>query len=538
MRYLISLLALPLLSYGEAPKDILRFTNGDQLHGTYEGISENGSILWSRQDIKEPLVLKPDSVRHIILQGASQQTDANAYSYVTLKNGDQIPGRVLNLSEKSVTIQSTAVGEITVPFEAVSAICPNPFGGKLLYAGPFSPDGWEIAPPRQAEDGNNGKAEVKAAPDADADAKAEDKVKPKEKKETPAWQHNGCAWYHLAGPQPLIRKNCLSNSTSIRFRIAWRERLTANIVLHADFMEAPKDKNNEAEGANKPVKGKQPMAFINGLQQNQSVSFGNALVLNLYQTYFSMTRCGYDATGTPIAQRMAHTQSNVQLPDSGEATIEIRSDRNKGLLMLFINGQYAAQWEELDPLLHNGEKADDNANMPLGNGFAIQSTNGNTPLRLSDMVIIEWNGIKDSAYSMSNEHRDIVLLSNGTDRYSGQVVSVKNNIAFFKTAYSELQIPLAEISEIVFAKKEQTAPEEAKEGTVTACFYPTGKISGLPLPSAKKILEINHSSAAKLRVDLSNAIALEFSDENPFLEAMDNNNEKKLLPDADVIQDE
>jgi hypothetical protein len=176
--------------------------------------------------------------------------------------------------------------------------------------------------------------------------------------------------------------------------------------------------------------------------------------------------------------------------------------------------------------------------MPLGNGFAIQSTNGNTPLRLSDMVIIEWNGIKDSAYSMSNEHRDIVLLSNGTDRYSGQVVSVKNNIAFFKTAYSELQIPLAEISEIVFAKKEQTAPEEAKEGTVTACFYPTGKISGLPLPSAKKILEINHSSAAKLRVDLSNAIALEFSDENPFLEAMDNNNEKKLLPDADVIQDE
>jgi LacI family transcriptional regulator len=72
----------------------------------------------------------------------------------------------------------------------------------------------------------------------------------------------------------------------------------------------------------------------------------------------------------------------------------------------------------------------------------------------------------------------------------------------------------------------------------TACFYPTGKISGLPLPSAKKILEINHSSAAKLRVDLSNAIALEFSDENPFLEAMDNNNEKKLLPDADVIQDE
>jgi hypothetical protein len=532
MRHLLPLLALPLLSFGEVPNDILRFTNGDQLHGSYEGISENGSILWAREDIKEQLALKTERVRHIILQGASPQADPAAHSFLTLKNGDQIPGQVLSLNDKIVTIQSTAVGEITLPFQAVSSICPNPFGGKLLYAGPFSPDGWETPAPRQAEERNNAKIELKATTDEAAVGNADGEEKAKEKKETPAWQHNGCAWYHLAGPQPLIRKNCLSNSASIRFRMAWRERLTANIVLHADFMEAPKGKNPENEDK-KPAKGKQPAVLFNGAPQNQSLSFGNALVLNLYQTYFSLTRCGYDTTGAPITQRMAHTQSNVQLPDAGEATIEIRSDRNKGLLMLFINGQYAAQWEELDPLLPEGEKPDENANLPLGKGFAIQATNGNNPLRLSDMVIIEWNGIKDSAYSLSNEQRDIILLSNGTDRYSGQVTAIKNNIAFFKNTYSELQIPLAEISEIVFAKKAQTTPADAKEGTVTACFYPTGKISGLPLPSARDFLEINHSSAAKLRIDLSNAIALEFSDDNKFLEAMDKNNEKKLVPDTD-----
>jgi len=186
MRYFISLLALPLLPFGEVPKDILRFTNGDQLHGSYEGISENGSILWSREDLKEPLVLKPESVRHIILQGASTQTNPVAYSYVTLKNGDQIPGQVLSLDDKSVSIQSTAVGEITVRLQAVSAICPNPFGDKLLYAGPFTPDGWEIPAARQAEEGNSAKVEVKPAPDEAAEAKAADKEKTKEKKEPPA----------------------------------------------------------------------------------------------------------------------------------------------------------------------------------------------------------------------------------------------------------------------------------------------------------------------------------------------------------------
>ena len=234
-------------------------------------------------------------------------------------------------------------------------------------------------------------------------------------------------------------------------------------------------------------------------------------------------------------QRMTHSQSSVRLPESGDATFELRSDRKSGLLMLFINGEYAAQWEEIDPIVANDttpENKDDaeKKDPPLGNGFGIQAITGNTPIRLTDLVISEWNGVKDSAYSMSNEHRDIVLLTNGTDRYSGDVVGISDGKLRFKSAYSELEIPLQEISEITFAKKIESEKSETPANTVTARFYPVGKISGVMQVSDRKTLNIQHATAAKISIDLSTAVSLEFSDENPFLEALDEKEKEELVP--------
>jgi hypothetical protein len=550
MRTLCSLLTLT-AAFAETPKDILRFTNGDQLHGIYQGIGENSSILWNRDDLAAPLSLKAENVRHIVLGEASAQKQAAAaeHSYVTLSNGDQIPGEIVKLDETSISMRGAVTGEITLPLSSIAEICPNPFGGKLLYAGPFSPEGWEVFEFTKA-DKEEEAAVAAAAKAAGLPGPAKDKdvkVKEEPKKEKPAWQHTGAAWYHLEGAQPLVRKDCLGESTSIRFRLAWRERLGVNIAMHCDFSKAPEPKKDDpADQAGGPAK-KAPIAlgglnlnrgqvFINGNSQNQSLVFGNALVLNIYSTYFSLSRCGFDANGVPIMQRMMHTQSSVRLPESGDATFELRSDRKSGLLMLFINGEYAAQWEELDPLKANDttpENKDDaeKKDPPLGNGFGIQAITGNTPIRLTDMVISEWNGVKDSAYSMNNEHRDIVLLTNGTDRYSGDVVGINNGKLHFKSAYSELDIPLQEISEISFAKKAEQEKSEAPQNTVTARFYPVGKISGVMQVSDRKTLNIQHATASKIAIDLSTSISLEFSDENPFLEALDEKEKEDLVPD-------
>lgn len=533
-RTFLSLLALTTASL-TAADDILRFSNGDQLHGEYQGFSDDNSILWARKDIAAPLTLKSENIRHIILDGAAPQKDPALFSYITLANGDQIPGRVLNYDDKTIKIQSHAVGEISIPSSSLTSISPNPFGGKLSYVGPFSPDGWEIPTPKST------KQEVKAGVDPFANEPAEeepaeekkDEKKADEKKEEPVWKHAGSAWYHVKGTQPLIRKDCMTDSTRLRFRIAWRNRLNVNIALHADFMPPPEKKQEEGEAKEDNVRIQLRQGFGGMIgSSNQVGTFGNALVLNVYQTYFSLSRFGYDSEGQPISQRLVHTQSGVQLPNSGDALIEIRSDRNKGLLMIFINGQYAAQWEDL-PRLNavKDDKEQETTDMPLGNGFGIQCTSISDPLRLSDVVISEWNGIKDSAYSMSHEKRDIILLENGTDRYSGEVTSIKDGTVFFKNAFSELQIPLTEISEIVFAKPEKSEIKDPIEGAVTARFYPTGKITGLPLTSDRNKLRLKHETAAELNVDLSTAIALEFNDENPFLETLDEEPNPQLTPE-------
>lgn len=550
--------------------DLLRFSNGDQLHGSFLGISDNQAISWKRDDLGEPMTLKTENIRHIILQNNTPQEAPADFAYISLSNGDQIPGKVLSFSQENMQIESQTVGNITIPSSAVEAICPNPFGGKLLYVGPFSPDQWEV-PNIKGTKNDNSQAQVEvrivpaggAAPNlnpaqlqqllqgvkvaqpgaADAPPKKDENKVPKvaekpEEKPEPSWKHLGSAWYHLKGLDPLIRKECMTERTLLRFRLAWRERLSANIAFHADFAKAPEPKKEDEKNPNGAPPQRAGLQFFNNSQQTQAANFGNALVLNLYQTYFSLSRCGYDAEGNPFSQPLTRGQSNVQLPDTGEATIEIRSDRSKGLIMLFIDGKYAAQWEQVEQETEEAaepteeEKTDpaEAKQSPLGNGFAIQCQNSNSPMRLSDVVIAEWNGIQDSAYSMSHEERDIVLLANGTDRYSGKISRIENGVAFLKSTLSDLEIPLTDIAEIVFAKKANETKEEAAVGTVTARFYPVGKISGIPLKSTKTQLEINHPTAKNLSIRLERSIALEFNDDSPFLEVMDEQVDNAEMP--------
>jgi len=539
--------------------DLLRFSNGDQLHGSFLGISENQAISWKRDDLGEAMTLKTENIRHIILQNNTPQQAPSDFAYVSLNNGDQIPGQVVSVDENNVQIESQTVGNISMPISAIASICPNPFGGKLLYVGPFSPDQWEVANYKGATPrSNQGQVEVRVLgggaganikpaqlqqllqgakgqlPDAAKEAPKKDEKKDaiKEEKPEPSWKHLGSAWYHLKGLDPLTRKDCMTERTLLRFRLAWRDRLSANIAFHADFAKppAPEEKDDDKKNGDKPRNA--GIQLFNNSSQIQAASFGNSLVLNLYQTYFSLSRCGYDAEGNPFSQPLTRGQSNVQLPDTGEATIEIRSDRSKGLIMLFIDGKYAAQWEQVELEEQSDEAEDPDApkQAPLGNGFAIQSQNSSAPLRLSDVVIAEWNGIQDSAYSMNHEERDIVLLANGTDRYSGKISRIENGIAYLKSTLSDLEIPLTDIAEIVFAKKTDSSPEEAAVGNVTVRFYPIGKISGMPIKSTKTQLDITHPTAKNLSIRLDRAIALEFNDDSPFLEVMDEQADNAEMP--------
>ena len=70
-----------------------------------------------------------------------------------------------------------------------------------------------------------------------------------------------------------------------------------------------------------------------------------------------------------------------------------------------------------------------NANGTLGEKYVGKGTAlafkklpyGNSELRVSEILISQWNGMRDSAQSMQTSERDVILLTNGVDRFSGHI---------------------------------------------------------------------------------------------------------------------
>ncbi len=62
-------LLLPVLATAAELPDLLRFTNGDQLRGSFGGLREGPQALWKNDDLAEPASFKTDRIRHIVLRG-------------------------------------------------------------------------------------------------------------------------------------------------------------------------------------------------------------------------------------------------------------------------------------------------------------------------------------------------------------------------------------------------------------------------------------------------------------------------------------
>ncbi len=69
-------------------------------------------------------------------------------SAVHLINGDVIPGSITSADDTSVILDTEHLGIVTIPREVITRIAPKPFGGKLLYYGPLSTDGWKTQSPK------------------------------------------------------------------------------------------------------------------------------------------------------------------------------------------------------------------------------------------------------------------------------------------------------------------------------------------------------------------------------------------------------
>jgi hypothetical protein len=464
--------------------DMLRFNNDDQLRGSFDGMREGPQVIWRNQDLAEPAAFRTNRIRHIILRGGRPLKALGTLSHAGLTNGDQLPGTLVALDNRAAVLQTEHAGTLRIPREHITLLAPNPLGGRIHYHGPFSDDAWEMIHPSHP-DGLPGGNQPAASPGR--------------------WSFSGAAWHwqHKLTGTALVRKSGMPVQSVLRFDLAWKNRLNVGIAINADFARHPAGKHGRDGAA---AQGGGPYLDANILPR----LFGNSQVLMLYSNYLTLVRTSIDANGEPSIERHNFNSENIHLGDAGRARIELRSNRTTGEIILFVNDEFTAQWNGIDMSLQPANQT------PDGPGFGFVAQGGDSPVRISDIIISEWNGMPDSARSLQLATRDVVLMTNGTDRYAGKVEGLDaDGLVVFEGRHGRFRFPPDEVAEIRFASSQLAVPAENTGDTLRVRLSPLGSVSGVPVPGEGKSLSLMSPIVGRLDLSMDSAVMIEFNANHP-----------------------
>jgi len=467
---------------------MLRFSNGDQLHGGFSGIAENSSIRWKRKDVGGGVEFNPSEVRQVVLRGGRPAVSLQGISHIGTVNGDRIPGIIRDLNSKRVLIETEFAGMLEIPRDRLGLLAPVPLGGRVLYNGPFAADDWSMLSTEH--------------PDGLPLDKGGELLEPK----TPVWKFSSAAWYwtNQSMGTALVKKSGIPDRAIIRFDIAWKNRLSIGVAFHSDFTQ-PKIDGGEGEPA---ALARQPTS-LPGL-------FGKSYVLHMYSNYVMLYRTTFDEQGRPRPEQVRANNASVRMGDSGNASIELRCNRLTGEIVLFKDGEFVAQWSELNT---GEEQASGYAGGGSGMGFVVQAEE--SPVRISEIMIAEWNGMPDAARSLQVDDVDIVLLSNGTDRMAGTVTGIHDGKLTLESRYGDFEFPMEEIAEVRFAKSGLKKSEDMTGESLVVRLYPIGRISGKALGGNGNTIRFLNNAAGEMDLNLDSAVMLEFEPSGSFLDDWD-----------------
>lgn len=528
----------------EPRQDLLRFVNGDQLHGSFQGIKDGLLTVWQRDDLVTPSEFKSTLIHKVILRGARPAKSNESLAHVALVTGERIPGTLTGLDDESVTVATTLAGVLRIPRGLVGMIAPAPMGGRVTYHGPYSEDGWlminpefpdgippldpaaekakEKAPPKDRDPGDEAAGDdAEAKPEVaeedpfdDADGKSNEA----DTNKIPRWNFSGAAWYwgNKQGATGLVRKSGMGDRSVLRFNLAWRSRLMLSVAFHADFAKPaePEPKKGEDKG-DKAAQAKR--LLLNRMGQGDPAlpkMFGNSYVLQINSGYAMLMRCSYDEKGNPSVERLQMNNPSIRLSETGSASFELRCDRTKGVISLQVDGAAAMEWTEPGA-------AEDGGYAGKGGGFGFVTQMENSMVRISDVVVADWNGMPDSARSMQSDDQDIVLLTNGTDRFSGKITGFQDGKLRLHGKFGDFVLPLADTAEVRFAKNSLTAPTETAPEGLTVRIDPIGNLTGKPLAGDAKRLRLATAFAGEIEVNLASVVILDFESSTNYLDDWD-----------------
>jgi len=128
-----------------ADGDLLKFTNGDLLHGAI--VDVKGSLLrWRRADVQEPIAFNLDNVLEMQFAPRPPRTTRTPHRLaVELTNGDRLAGDLVALDGRTLKLITWYAGPIELKRAMVQRIVCQAAPQQAIFAGPTSLAGWTLA---------------------------------------------------------------------------------------------------------------------------------------------------------------------------------------------------------------------------------------------------------------------------------------------------------------------------------------------------------------------------------------------------------
>ena len=124
-------------------QDSLSFLNKDQLHGILIGIDGSG-LRWQSPEAHDPIVFKTDQIAQVKLDSHKVDPTAKSAQRVGLTNGDEFPGNIVSLDDKTLVFDTWYAGRLSIPREMLRRITPLSDANSAIYEGPTSIEGWTV----------------------------------------------------------------------------------------------------------------------------------------------------------------------------------------------------------------------------------------------------------------------------------------------------------------------------------------------------------------------------------------------------------
>ncbi len=126
-----------------APAAVVRFANGDRLSGGIASLTPE-TLVWDSPVLEKPSPFFLGEVVDLTLPGESPEAEGDHEATVTLTRGDVVRGRLLEVNDRIVALDTWFAGRIEFNRLMVANIRVDAPAG-MLYRGPAGLDGWVVA---------------------------------------------------------------------------------------------------------------------------------------------------------------------------------------------------------------------------------------------------------------------------------------------------------------------------------------------------------------------------------------------------------